>query len=237
MEKAFNSRVKSHFKNKLGNNNPDPLLMAHQQSMVVRREHVCGTQFYTTKTTIGGKTRVILIEVNNKTVEDDPRLVIRVDNKRVIQVKHLKWKFRGSERFDVDGHRVQLSWDVYNWLFDDGGGGGGGNGGGDEGYALFTFRFEKELVDEGFDVEKRHCHSSYDSNERVLMWSQDSCGLSYERKKMKKKLLVNTSSSSSSSLSSASSSGSSSIMEWESVEENELKAPTGFSLLVYAWKN
>ena len=30
--------------------------------------------------------------------------------------------------------------------------------------------------------------------------------------------------------------GSSSVLEWSSVEENELVVPVGFSLLVYAWK-
>jgi hypothetical protein len=29
---------------------------------------------------------------------------------------------------------------------------------------------------------------------------------------------------------------SSSVLEWSSVEENELVVPVGFSLLVYAWK-
>ncbi|KAL9230293.1 hypothetical protein vseg_005666 [Gypsophila vaccaria] len=213
----------SYLRNHNNNNNKDSVKMC-ESSLVVRREHVCGAQFYTTKTTLGGKAREILIEVN-KHAEDDPRLVIRFDSKRVIQVKHLKWKFRGSERFEVDGHRVQLSWDVYNWLFDD-------VGCGEEGYALFTFRFEAHTETKGYNDNNNNSYV-----ERGQMWSQDSCGLSYERKKMKKRLVVKTSSSSSSSLSSASSSGSSSVMEWESVEENELKAPTGFSLLVYAWKN
>ena len=30
--------------------------------------------------------------------------------------------------------------------------------------------------------------------------------------------------------------GSSSVMEWSSVEENELVVPFGFSLVVYAWR-
>lgn len=110
------------------------------QSLVIRREHVFGDRFYSTTTDLGGKSRLILIElnVNNHNNEEDPRLVIRFDSKRVLQVKHLKWKFRGSERIEVDGYPIQLSWDVYNWLFDQ------DCGSHDDGYALFTFRFEKQ---------------------------------------------------------------------------------------------
>ncbi|KAE8701590.1 Integrase-type DNA-binding superfamily protein [Hibiscus syriacus] len=56
--------------------------------------------------------------------------------------------------------------------------------------------------------------------------------------KKRRSLLMTARSSSSSSISksSASSGGSSTVMDWESVEESELNAPTGFSLLVYAWK-
>lgn len=208
------------------------------QSLVIRREHIFGNRFYSTKTEFGGKSRDILIELNASN-EEDPRLVIRFDSKRVIQVKHLRWKFRGSERVEVDGHPIQLSWDVYNWLFEE------DCGSHDDGYALFTFRFEKQGNDndgggvDGEEWEEREREresSNKSSSKKGIIWSQDSCGLNYERKKMKKKLMVKTRSSSSSSISSASS-GSSSVLEWESVEENELKGPTGFSLLVYAWKS
>ncbi|CAK9149201.1 unnamed protein product [Ilex paraguariensis] len=97
-------------------------------------------------------------------------------------VKHLKWKFRGNARIEVDGVQIQVSWDVDNWLF------------------------------------------------------EGSCGFEFETKKMKKGLLRSAGSSTSSSLSSASLSYSS-VMEWASMEENELKGPSGFSLLVYAWKS
>ncbi|GAB2284948.1 hypothetical protein Dimus_019403 [Dionaea muscipula] len=203
------------------------------QALVVRREHVFGSRFYSTKTNFGDKMREISIECNPNS--DDPKLCIGFDRQRVLQVKHLKWKFRGNERIEVDGHPIQLSWDVYNWLFEDEN---------DEGYALFTFRFEKKALFEEEDEEEdaiaeaqgRRGSGSGTYLSQRMFWSNDSCGLNFERKKMKKKLLMKTRSSSSSSLSSASS-GCSSVMEWESVEENELKGPPGFSLLVYAWKN
>lgn len=176
-------------------------------NMVLRREHVCGNKLYITKAKFGGKEREISIDCR---IGEDPRLYFSVDNKRVLQIKHLKWKFRGNERIEVDGVGVVVSWDVYNWLFDDD----------EDGYALFMFKFEKSSLDE--------------LNNGVEMWSQQSCGFGFETKMMKKGVL--RSSSSSSSLSSASSSCSSSVMEWASTEENELKDPSGFSLLVYAWK-
>ncbi|XP_057525148.1 uncharacterized protein LOC130804647 [Amaranthus tricolor] len=206
------------------------------QSLVIKREHVFGNRFYSTRIDFGGKSRLILIELNTS-IEEDPRLVIRLDSKRVLQVKHLRWKFRGSERIEVDGYPIQLSWDVYNWLFEE-----DCATNNDDGYALFTFRFEKQVNknEQDEEITQISCHgegqNGYNDNKKGVIWSQDSCGLNYERKKIKKKLLVKTRSASSSSISSASS-ASSSILEWESVEENELKGPNGFSLLVYAWKN
>lgn len=210
------------------------------QSLVLRREHVIGKhKFYTTRIDFGGKSRLISIDLSESR-EDGLTLVIGFDEKRVIQVKHLKWKFRGSERVEVDGQSIQLSWDVYNWLFEV------EDCTQDDGCALFTFRFEKQGNDDDDGVGVFDDHEERETGEErrrdkgeAVTWSQDSCGLNYERKKMKKKLMVKTRSPSisSSSISSVSSGCSSSVLEWESVEENELKGPTGFSLLVYAWKS
>ncbi|KAA8521665.1 hypothetical protein F0562_012345 [Nyssa sinensis] len=191
------------------------------QTMVLRREHVHGNKVYSTKASFGGKTRDISIDCR---VDDDPRLCFSVDHKRVLQIKHLKWEFRGNERVEIDGVHITVSWDVYNWLFKD--------RHDQDGYALFTFRFEKL----GFEDEDELTHNLNDENGMVL-WSQQSCGFGFgfEKEKMKKRT-TRSATSSSSSLSSASSSCSS-VMEWESMEENELKGPSGFSLLIYAWKS
>ncbi|KAG9156000.1 hypothetical protein Leryth_012072 [Lithospermum erythrorhizon] len=186
------------------------------QSLVLRREHVHGNKFYRTKADFGGQERELSIDCRGG---DDPRLYFCVDSKRVLKIKHLKWKFRGNERIEVDGVSVQVSWDVYNWLFEDD----------EEGYALFTFRFDKK----GFVDEDNYFNNLH--NNGMIQWSQQSFGLGFETKKMKKGLLKSGRSSTSSSFSSASSS--SSVMEWASLEENELKGPSGFSLMVYAWKS
>ncbi|XP_057504220.1 uncharacterized protein LOC130787788 [Actinidia eriantha] len=192
------------------------------QLMVLRREHVYGNKLYTTKANIRGKIREISIDCR---IGDDSRLYFSVDSKRVLKIKHLNWKFRGNERIEFDGVFVQVSWDVYNWLFEDG----------EDGYALFMFRFEKQGIEE---EEENGLSLNYldDQKNGMVLWSQQSYGFGFEKKKMKKSLLRTTKSPSSSSSLSSASSGCSSVMEWASVEENELKDPCGFSLLVYAWK-
>ncbi|KAM7459550.1 hypothetical protein LguiA_036544 [Lonicera macranthoides] len=190
------------------------------QSLVLRREHVYRNKLYTTRAEFGGKSREITIDCR---IGEEQRLCFLIDNKRVLMVKHLKWKFRGNERIEVDGIDIRVSWDVYNWLFDDD----------EDGYALFMFRFEKLG---GFEKDDGNCFLNEWNHEK------NSYGFGFEAKKMKKNGIFrparssSAASSSAAALSSASSSCSS-VMEWASVEENELKGPSGFSLMVYAWKS
>ncbi|KAL3587100.1 hypothetical protein D5086_013967 [Populus alba] len=220
------------------------------QVLVLRREHVFGNRVYTTRARFGGKNREISIDCS---VNNDARLCFCVDNKRVLQIKRLKWKFRGNERIEVDGVPIQVSWDVYNWLFDDI----------NTDHAVFMFRFESNLdhpKEEEEEVQKQEqieaygCHhqqqeiNEKNNNKDVVLWQQNSSssttsfGMSpIEWRKMRKSLMrtaARSSSSSSISMSSASSGGSSSVMEWaSSTEESELcGGPIGFSLLVYAWR-
>ncbi|XP_027180716.1 uncharacterized protein LOC113779350 [Coffea eugenioides] len=242
------------------------------QVMVLRREHVYGNKkrlYYTTRANIGGGEQEIDVSIDYRAIggEGGPTLCFSIADKRVLQVKHLKWKFRGNERVEGDDGipPVQVSWDVYNWLFvqDD-----------DHeltnGYALFMFKFERkpggliteeeEEDDEEKDAHHHHDYSYYDfvtnsgnlkknEVEKNKTLQQDCGGLNligFEKKKkttttmmMKKGFKMRSGRSwSSSSLSSVSSSSNStsSVMEWASVEENELKGgPCGFSLVVYAW--
>ncbi|GMJ07757.1 hypothetical protein like AT5G11000 [Hibiscus trionum] len=178
------------------------------QGLVLRREHVFGNKVYNTKVRFGGKAREISIDCR---VNDDAKLCFSVDNKRVLQIKRLKWKFRGNERIEVDGVSIQVSWDVYNWLFDKDS---------SKGHAVFVFKFENE----GSEI--------VEDDEDVVMWQQSWCSVGRNGRRRTDR----SSSSSSISMSSGSSGGSSSVMEWASVEESELSAPTGFSLVVYAWR-
>ncbi|KAF9613656.1 hypothetical protein IFM89_009544 [Coptis chinensis] len=195
------------------------------QSLVLRREHVFGNKLYTTKARVGGKVRDISIDCS---VCDEPKLSFSVDSKRVLVIKRLKWKFRGNEKIEVDGVPIQVSWDVFNWLFEDT----------DDGHAVFMFRFEEM----GFEEEGGETELKLKQNGEMICWQQQQgyngyLGMNgFERKKLKRSSFK-TRSSSSSSMSSASSGSSSSIMEWASKEENELQSQSGFSLLVYAWKS
>nr|XP_043608627.1 uncharacterized protein LOC122580423 [Erigeron canadensis] len=206
------------------------------QITILRREHVYGilNKKYFTKATFRGKTRDITIDCTRIVGGDDSRLCFLVDNKKILVVKHLNWKFRGNERVEIDGVHIQISWDVYNWLFEE-------ENDENNGFALFMFRFEKS----GFDYHEddkylaRLNNASSGTNYGLVGFGSVGFGFGFEKRKMKKGMLRTggAGSSSSSSLSSMSSSGCGSVMEWESVEENELKGPTGFSLLVYAWKS
>lgn len=175
------------------------------QSLVLKREQVIAHKIYSTKAKIGGKIRNIQIDCG---YNDDTRLCFGVDDVKVLEIKHLKWKFRGNEKIDVDGVPVQISWDVYNWVFGDEK---------DHSHAIFMFRFDGEDDEQ---EEQRLDTASFKKSETEL-WSTR----------------MSSSSSSLSMSSVGSSAGSSSVLDWTTVEESELSGgPSAFSLLIYAWK-
>ncbi|XP_031479869.1 uncharacterized protein LOC116250380 [Nymphaea colorata] len=97
--------------------------------LLSRREHVFGRRLYSARAKFGdGEPRGVTIEWE----ADDPGLCFRIDGKPVLKVRRLSWKFRGNDRFVVDGVPVQVFWDVHNWLFDPG-----------YGHAVFMFQEER----------------------------------------------------------------------------------------------
>ena len=150
-----------------------------------------------------------------------------MDGEKVLEVARLKWKFRGSERVEIDGVHVQISWDVHDWLFEKdkdivnhrSSNNNNSNNNGIEGHAVFMFKFEEDEV-----------RGSGGGKEEEQQWSMGSGGEWRNGKSW------SSSSLSVSSTSGGSFGGSSSVMEWSSVEENELVVPLGFSLVVYAWR-
>ncbi|WCJ36149.1 hypothetical protein M5689_017365 [Euphorbia peplus] len=50
----------------------------------------------------------------------EPELEIRIDGHIAIHVKHLQWKFRGNQCFNLNKLRVEVYWDVHDWLFSPG---------------------------------------------------------------------------------------------------------------------
>ncbi|KAK7393527.1 hypothetical protein VNO78_22085 [Psophocarpus tetragonolobus] len=85
---------------------------------IAKREHIFGKKFYGAKAQFGDKGQVhdVTIECDTGGL-NDPSLVIRIDSKTVMQVKRLKWKFRGNHTILVDGVPVEVFWDVHSWLF------------------------------------------------------------------------------------------------------------------------
>lgn len=120
---------------------------------VAKREHIFGKKSYTSKAQFCDKGRIHDIQIEYcdaaaAETADDPSLVIRIDSKAVMQVKRLKWKFRGNTTILVDGLPVEVYWDVHSWLFGGsviGGGGGGGNGGN----AVFLFQTTTSAASSG----------------------------------------------------------------------------------------
>lgn len=87
-------------------------------SFIAKREHIFGKKFYGAKAQFFDKGKVHDVTIECDTVGvNDPCLVIRIDSKTVMQVKRLKWKFRGNHTVLVDGVPVEVFWDVHNWLF------------------------------------------------------------------------------------------------------------------------
>ncbi|KAI9086028.1 hypothetical protein K1719_032105 [Acacia pycnantha] len=74
----------------------------------------------------------------SRSVLDDSRLCFSIDGEKVLQIRRLEWKFRGNEKVEVDGIPVQISWDVYNWLFEKHS---------SDGHAIFMFKFEEQEED------------------------------------------------------------------------------------------
>ncbi|CAK9140764.1 unnamed protein product [Ilex paraguariensis] len=105
----------------------DPLLVS-------RREHIFGKKKYSTRVKFHEKGRFheISIECKNRINNGgnlsngdslrgaDPEMEIRIDGQLVIHVKHLQWKFRGNECVHVNKVRVEVYWDVHDWLFSPG---------------------------------------------------------------------------------------------------------------------
>ncbi|KAM7508497.1 hypothetical protein LguiA_018950 [Lonicera macranthoides] len=85
---------------------------------IAKREHLFGKKIFSTKAQFcdDGQVHDLMIECDTIGI-NDPCLLIRVDRKIVMQVKRLRWKFRGNHTILVDGLAVEVFWDVHGWLF------------------------------------------------------------------------------------------------------------------------
>ncbi|XP_008807465.2 uncharacterized protein LOC103719825 [Phoenix dactylifera] len=91
--------------------------------LVSKKEHVFGKKRFSARAKFHekGKFHDISIECNGSssstTGSMDSEMVMKVDRHVAIHVRHLQWKFRGNESISINKQRVQVYWDVHDWLF------------------------------------------------------------------------------------------------------------------------
>ncbi|KAI3512876.1 hypothetical protein L1887_20198 [Cichorium endivia] len=93
--------------------------------LVSRREHIFGKKKFQTRVKFEekGGFHEISIECknrNNGNGVDDSDMEIKIDGDLMIHVKHLQWKFRGNESIQFKKVRIEVYWDVHDWLFSPG---------------------------------------------------------------------------------------------------------------------
>ncbi|KAG6517979.1 uncharacterized protein LOC122054782 [Zingiber officinale] len=211
------------------------------------REHSSGRRSHRTCVQMGGRNREISIELGAKEKGKEMWMSVEVDGEQVLHVRRLRWKFRGSERLELDGGWIRFCWDLHSWFFQSKYGGSvpstytvGASVPAEVGRAMFLLRFEgeqktnTEQMDnhDGNSIYKNLLAERYNQKDGHINWSWSNSGVGGEQRKGGRKTTY-----SSSSISSASSASTWSVMEWVSPEEAELRRMQGISLLVYAWKN
>lgn len=102
--------------------------------LVSKKEHIFGKKKYSTRVKFHEKGRFHEISIErknrssgggnmsngNSSIGVEPEMEIKIDGLLVIHVKHLQWKFRGNESIYVNKMRVEVYWDVHDWLFSPG---------------------------------------------------------------------------------------------------------------------
>ncbi|KAG8378768.1 hypothetical protein BUALT_Bualt07G0019400 [Buddleja alternifolia] len=102
--------------------------------LVSRKEHIFGKKRFVTRVKFHdkGSFHEISIECKNRSSSNsrgsfgnssnvvEPEMEISIDGHLVIHVKHLQWKFRGNESIHLNRARIEVYYDVHDWLFNPG---------------------------------------------------------------------------------------------------------------------
>ncbi|KAG6501035.1 uncharacterized protein LOC121994328 [Zingiber officinale] len=204
---------------------------------ISRREQVVlvdhgGRSSYRTRARFGGQDHEISIDLDAKEKGREAAMSVDIDGERILLVRRLRWKFRGSEKVEHGGSKIQVSWDLHNWFFQAKDKEAAAGGAAEMGHAVFLFRFEEEDEEEQIG-NPMLATEGYNGKNWNTEWSKSSGdGDGWERRRGRRKLRKTGSSSSS-----ASTASTLTVMEWASPEEEELRFAEGFSLSVYAWKS
>ena len=88
---------------------------------VARREHMFGRRRFAAKARFHdqGDVHDIAIECGGggEGGDADMEMTIAIDGEEAVQVKHLQWKFRGNQSVTFSRAKVEVYWDVHDWLF------------------------------------------------------------------------------------------------------------------------
>ncbi|TVT99656.1 hypothetical protein EJB05_54945, partial [Eragrostis curvula] len=91
---------------------------------VARREHVFGRRRFAAKALRfheHGSPHDVAIECcggeGGGDGNGDVEMSIAIDGEEAVQVKHLQWKFRGNQSVTFSRAKVEVYWDVHDWLF------------------------------------------------------------------------------------------------------------------------
>ncbi|KAL6606751.1 hypothetical protein ACP70R_042404 [Stipagrostis hirtigluma subsp. patula] len=186
---------------------------------------------YTTTVAVAGVEHEVSLAV------EDAAMWVAVDGEKALQVRRLRWKFRGSERLDLPHGRVRVSWDLHGWLFCPGAA------------AVFVLRFETSDADDEADAQDvaedagMHALVRQSSFKNHHGGGESWCSSDSDRRGWRRGPFRSGSDTSPSvsvaSTSAASSAGSvATVAEWAGAEEAAaaLKDGGGFSLVVHLWK-
>ncbi|KAK9707455.1 hypothetical protein RND81_07G198500 [Saponaria officinalis] len=95
----------------------DPVLVSRKQHLFAKNRFSTRVVFHQT-----GLTHDVSVECHSRsnTDVDNTEMNIRIDGELATQVKHLQWKFRGNESIEVKETKLEVFWDVHDWLFGSG---------------------------------------------------------------------------------------------------------------------
>ncbi|KAF5784157.1 hypothetical protein HanXRQr2_Chr11g0516261 [Helianthus annuus] len=88
-------------------------------SLISQNERIFCKDHFSTKAKFFDKGTYHDIKVTLMTDDSSAlSLCVCIDKKNVIQVKRLRWNFRGNQIIFLDGMLVDMMWDVHDWFFE-----------------------------------------------------------------------------------------------------------------------
>jgi hypothetical protein len=202
-------------------------------TLLSRRENPVTAGEYTTSVTVAGEEHEVSVGV------EEAAMWVAVDGERALQVRRLRWKFRGSERLDLPrcGSAVRVTWDLHGWLFRP------------DAAAVFVLRFDADganpMVEDMEEDAGMHTlkQSSFRFRGHQTTGGGESRGSSGDRGSWRRSPFRSGSDSSptvsvaSTSAASSSAASVTTVAVWAAAEETALQGGgDGFSLIIYLWK-